>query len=32
MSAVEAEVQGGGARNLRLAGPLTAALWTDPGT
>ena len=24
MSAVEAEVQGGGAGNLRLAGPLTA--------
>jgi len=33
MSAVEAEVQGGGAGNLRLAGPLTAvALSTGPGT
>jgi len=31
MSAVEAEVQGDGAGNLRLAGPLTAALSTGPG-
>jgi len=32
MSAVEAEVQGGGAGNLRLVRPLTAVTSTGPGT
>jgi len=32
MSAVEAEVQGGRAGNLRLAGPLIAVTATGPGT